>query len=82
MPDFEMHLGKLTETPDQVTFELVVRDGEGRVDLGVAQVTVPKPLTEQALRAAMNNAARSMLASPTRTKEFVTEMVNRLNRGL
>ena len=82
MPDYELHLNELTETPTQVSFTLVVRDGTGSVDLGVATITVPKPLTEAALRAAINNAAKGMLSPSNKPREFVEEIVRRLNRGL
>mgnify|MGYP001610146663 CR=1 FL=1 len=82
MAEFELHLGEFTETPTQVSFQLVVRDGTGKVDLGVATITVPKPLTEAALRTAINNAARGMLSPSDKPREFVEEIVRRLNRGL
>lgn len=83
MAELELHLsGDFEETPTQVSFTLVVRDGTGKVDLGVATITVPKPLTEAALRTAINNAARGMLSPATKPKEFIEEIVRRLNQGL
>ena len=82
MPDYELHLGEFTETPAQVSFTIVVRDGTGKVDLGVATITLPKPLTEQALRTAINNAARGMLSPADKPREFVEEIVRRMNRGV
>lgn len=82
MPEYELHMGEFTETPTQVSFTLVVRDGTGKVDLGVATITLPKPLTEAALRTAINNAARGMLSPSDRPREFVEEVIRRMNRGL
>ena len=82
MAEFELHLGEFTETPTQVSFQLVVRDGTGKVDLGVATITVPKPLTEAALRTAINNATKDMLTPASKPKEFVEEIVRRMNRGV
>ena len=80
--EFELHLGDLTETSTEISFTLVVRDGTGSTDLGVATINLPKPLTEQALRAAINNAARGMLAPANKPREFVEEIVRRMNRGM
>ena len=82
MPDFEYHMGEFTNTPTEVSFTLVVRTGDGNADLGVAKLTLPKPVTEVALRAAMLNAARSMLSPSTKPREFVEELVKRMNQGL
>lgn len=82
MAEWELHLGEFTETQTQVSFTLVVRDGTGKVDLGVATITAQKPLTEQALRVAIENAARSMLSPADKPRQFVEEVVRRMNRGL
>lgn len=65
-----------------MSFTLVVRDGTGKVEIGVVKITLSKPLTEQAARTAINNAERGMLNPASRPKEFVEELVRRMNRGL
>mgnify|MGYP001559048789 CR=1 FL=1 len=82
MADYEIHRGGFTETPTQVSFTIVVRDGTGKVDLGVATITLPKPLTEAALRAAINNAAKDMLSPATKPQAYIEEVIRRMNRGL
>ena len=80
--EFEFHMSDFQETPTQVSFTLVVRTGDGNADLGVAKLTLPKPVTEAALRAAMLNAARGMLSPSDKPREFIEELVRRMNRGL
>ena len=80
--EFERHLGEFTETPTQVSFTIVFRDGTGQVDMGVAYITVPKPFTEATMRAAITNAERGMLSSSDKPREFIEEIVRRMNRGV
>ena len=76
----KLHVQSFTETNEEVTFVLMVKDDSFMTTYGFKTVVVTQPLNFGKLVAAIGNAETEILDT-TSSENFVRSFIERKNRG-